>query len=249
MFFKGIIHVHSNYSYDGQHSLAEIARHGKERGYQFIGMSEHSDTLDQERVAEYVEECKKVSGPDLLVIPGIEFTCENNLHLVGLGVRCYLDAKDPIKVAHFIREQNKVSFIAHPVRYGYQLPPHLAEVVDGIEVWNAGYDSRFVPNDVSLKLLKEIRRNNRSILAFGGQDLHRLTDHWYVEMTVSCKELTEEAILQAFRNGNATLSNPCFRIDSKNETGWLRRTQIGAVRKTYWFMRGIRDYLKSKIKR
>ena len=84
---KGIIHVHSNYSYDGQHSIDEIAQFGRKRGYSFIGMTEHSDTLDEEKVALYVEECRRVSSPDCLIIPGIEFSCDNNLHLIGLGVR------------------------------------------------------------------------------------------------------------------------------------------------------------------
>ena len=41
----GIIHIHSNLSYDGRQSLEEIALFARKRGYCFVGMTEHSDTF------------------------------------------------------------------------------------------------------------------------------------------------------------------------------------------------------------
>lgn len=40
---KGILHNHSTYS-DGKHSLAEMAAYGKELGYEYVGISDHSQT-------------------------------------------------------------------------------------------------------------------------------------------------------------------------------------------------------------
>src|SRR5438128_5838222 len=155
---KGIIHVHSNYSYDGEHSLAEIAQHGITRGYGFIGMSDHSDTFDSQKMADYVKECERVSHPTCVIIPGIEFRCENNLHLVGLGMGHYTSEKDPIKVTECIHAEGGIAIVAHPGRYRYQIPASLVGAVDGIEVWNASHDGRFAPNERSLNLLKELRR-------------------------------------------------------------------------------------------
>lgn len=239
---KGIIHVHSSYSYDGQHSLEEIAQYGVKRGYSFIGMSEHSDTLNRERMAKYVKDCQAVSTSSCLVIPGIEFTCENNLHLVGLGVREYTDTKDPIKVTRFIHQQRGIAIVAHPIRYRYQIPQNLAGAVDGIEVWNAAYDGRFVPNDRSLNLLKDFRNHNRPSYAFGAQDLHQITDHSHVQITVSCDDLKEDTILKALKEGNFKISNPYFAIDSRCEPGWPKLVQIYVARRMYYLAKWIRDH-------
>lgn len=238
-----MIHVHSIYSYDGKHSLEEIAQYGVKRGYSFMCMSEHSDTLNEEIMVKYVKECQIVSTPDCLIIPGIEFTCENDLHLIGLGVQHFTESKVPLEVAEFIHQQGGVSIVAHPSRYNYQIPLDLAGIVNGIEVWNAAYDGRFVPNDKSLNLIKEIRKGNGSILAFGGQELHRISDRWSIETTAFCNELCKDAIIYSFKQGDFTISNPYFKLYSLNELGWLKMIQIRTVRKMYYIAKIIRDYM------
>lgn len=242
---KGIIHVHSNYSYDGRNSVQEITQYAKNQGYSFICMSEHSDTLNEEKMAQYVQECQRVSSPDCLVVPGIEFTSENNFHLVGLGVQHYTDTKDPIRVAEFIHQQGGIAIIAHPIRYNYQIPKQLVHLVDGIEVWNGVYDGRFVPNDRSLELLREMRRENKSLLAFGAVDLHRITHHVKVTITLSCNELKKDTLLYALKEENSIISNgnPYFTLDSKYEPRWLDLVQIRLARRMYLFAKMIGDLL------
>ena len=244
--FKGIIHVHSDFSYDGQHSLKEIAVFAKKRGYHFVGMSEHSDTFNEEKMAEYLKECQKVSSPDCLIIPGIEFTCDQNLHLIGLGVENYIDSKDPFVVARHIHEQNGVTIIAHPSRSDYQLPINLASAVDGIEVWSVAYDGRFVPNNHSLNLIKKMRKENVSIIAFGGQDLHRIMDNCNVEITVSGNGGSRLTILHALKEGHFTVSNFYFRLDSRNELSRLELIQIYLGRQIYTLTKIIRNQLFPK---
>ena len=64
--FKGIIPVHSNYSYDGRHTTGEIAAFARARGFAFIAMSEHSDTLDSEKV----KRLREASQEALSIYPG-----------------------------------------------------------------------------------------------------------------------------------------------------------------------------------
>jgi len=241
---KGLIHVHSNYSYDGQHSIHEIAQLGRERGYSFIGMTEHSDTLDKEKVALYVEECRKVSSPECLIIPGIEFSCDNNLHLIGLGVRHYTDSKNPLEVSAFIQQEGGVAIIAHPKRYNYHIPSELAAALDGIEVWNACYDGRFVPNDRSLNLLKNFRKRKGSLLAFGGQDLHRITNHSHVQVGVTCEGSGDTAILTALKKGTFIISNCYFRVTAQSDPGCLKTAHIVTARRTYELAKGMRDLVR-----
>jgi hypothetical protein len=240
--YKGIIHVHSNYSYDGEHSLKEIVQYAKNRSYSFIGMSEHSDTLDKDKMSKYVEECKAVSTADCLIIPGVEFTCENNIHIIGIGVQQITYTKEPLEIAEFINQQNGISIIAHPSRYNYQIPTDLNYAVTGIEVWNAAYDGRFVPNYYSLNLVKKIRKRKDSILAFGGQELHRIQNHFNVETTIYCNKLSKDTMLQALKKGDFTISNPYFQLDPINEIKWLKLLQIYIIRKIYYIAKQIKRF-------
>ena len=243
---KGIIHIHSNCSYDGKHSLEEIAQHGIKRGYSFIGMTEHSDTLNEERMVEYVKECQNVSSQDCLIFPGIEFTCENDLHLIGLGVRHYTEKKGPLEVAKFIRQQDGIAIIAHPFRNNYRLHSNLFSIVDGIEVWNTAYDGRFVPNIHSLILLRNLRKNGYSILGFGGQDLHQIRDHMSVEVSLSIENLTEKSLFLALKGGHYRISNSHLSVSPGGDTNLLRLVQIGLARKIYELALQIRNKFKKE---
>ncbi len=243
MIFKGIIHAHSNFSYDGQHSLEEIAKFAKKRGYSFVGMTEHSDTFDKDKMSDYVKKCRSVSDLEFILIPGIEFTCERNLHLLGLGIEHFTDSKDPISVAKFVKAQGGLAIVAHPSRYDYKIPVGLEGEINGIEVWNAGYDGRFFPNDCSLNLLKDFRSHSKKILAFGGQDLHQITDHSHVQLVVSYERLGKGEILDALKQGKFMISNPYLELDPRGEPGWLKLAQIIIGRRIYHLAKGIRDRL------
>lgn len=240
MIVKGILHVHSNFSYDGRHSLKEIALFAKKHGYDFIGMSDHSDTYDQSKMSDLVKECRNLSTPEFLLIPGIEFTCKNNLHLLGFGIEQFTDLNDPILVAKFIKAQGGVPVVAHPIRYQYAIPAGLENGIDGIEIWNAGYDGRFVPNDRSIALWQVLRKQNRSLRAFGGQDLHQFQEDSHVKITLSCNGLSREEILTSLREGDFTTSNSYFRIQS-SQVGWFKRQSIFWARRAYLKTKALRD--------
>lgn len=239
---KGILHVHSRFSYDGKNTLEEIARHAIARGYSFVGMAEHSDTLNQEIMSTYVKSCAEVSSSSLLIIPGIEFTCDNKLHLIGLGVRHYTDIKNPMDLARFIRQEGKLSIVAHPARYKYQIPSGLGDLIDGIEVWNAGYDGRFVPNSNSLRLWDRLRCSNGDLLAFGGQDLHRISNHIHIEISLFCDSLSEENIFAALKRGKFSISNPYFKLKPDERYAWYALLRIQLGRAMYRIARLVRNW-------
>lgn len=236
----GILHVHSKLSYDGQNTLAEIAFLAKRRSYQFVGMSEHSDTFDQHKMAHLVDECRRLSDSSFLMIPGLEFTCDNHLHLLALGIEHYTDATNPALVAHFVRAQGGLAILSHPGRYGYRIPEGLEMMLDGIEVWNAAYDGRFVPNDHSIRLWKALRARNHSLRAFGTQDLHTIRDHRHVRVSVRGDQLNRDTILKRLRDGDFVISNSYVRLRSGSLPGWMKLNAIRAGRRAYLTARAIR---------
>src|ERR671918_2188878 len=102
---RGMLHVHSTFSYDGHHSLEEIVQYARERNIRFLAMSEHSDGLDQPTFDRYVQECARQTTSDCLVIPGVEFSCEGDLHILGFGLRRLTGERDPVRVSTFVRAQ------------------------------------------------------------------------------------------------------------------------------------------------
>ena len=248
---SGIIHVHSTLSYDGEHTLAQLASFARERGYNFIGMTEHSDTFDDAKMKVLVDECERLSNDQFLLIAGIEFSCHDNLHLIGLGIRDFTDVKDPITVARFIRAQGGVAIVSHPSRYGYEIPRPLIGEIDGIEVWNASNDSRFVPDWKVIDLWRGWKWHYRSLAAFGGQDLHRITPQTHVRLILNGDdgELTTKRVLARLRAGNFIVSNHYLRLGGDRPPGWVRRRAIAGLWRGLSVAKAVRDHVTQRTVR
>jgi hypothetical protein len=198
---RGILHVHSRYSYDGNHSLQEIAQAAREAALSFVCITEHSDTLDSRQVSDLVTECESLSSADFVMIPGIEFTCRDSLHLLGIGVRSYDPSPDSVYLSRFIREGGGVSVLAHPMRKAYRIPEGLLDAVDGIEIWNCNYDGSVVPNARAIDLYVRARSTHPSLVAFVGCDLHRLANIRKMAAQGRVPSLDRDSILNALRAG------------------------------------------------
>jgi predicted metal-dependent phosphoesterase TrpH len=244
--FRGIIHIHSKFSYDGQHSLEQIAQFGREHGYSFLGITEHSDSFDKTNMSQLTNTCYSLSSAHLLIIPGIEFTCKDNMHILGLGIQNYIESNECTEIIHFIHQQNGIAIIAHPSRYNYRIPSELARKANGIEVWNVAYDGRFIPNAKSLYLFKNLSRINSSLLAFGGNDLHTITNRRKVETILFSEQLDREEIIHALREGNFKISNSYFSLDSRT-IQWLSLSQIYVLRHLYILAKNIREHMRPRV--
>jgi hypothetical protein len=220
----GVLHVHSTLSYDGQHPLSELAEAARRHGYSFVAVTEHSDTLDQARLSDLADQCQALSRSDLLLIPGVEHTCDGNLHLLAFGMRRFTSERRPIAVAQQVGEAGGIPVLAHPIRYAYSVSEELAPWLAGIEVWNAGYDGRFVPNPWSFRLLETFRRRNPALSAFCGQDIHQTRNFCDVRVVVDEDQLEEQAILNALRTGRFAIQGGPFRVTARAELS--KRTML-----------------------
>ena len=75
------LHVHTNYSRDGQSTVEEILKAAKAKGLDGVAITDHNTTAG----ARYaLEVCDRVA-PGLLVIPGEEISTRSG-HLIVLGI-------------------------------------------------------------------------------------------------------------------------------------------------------------------
>ncbi|MCX7599397.1 MAG: hypothetical protein N2512_11130 [Armatimonadetes bacterium] len=81
---KVLIGARSGYS-SGEGTIAEWAQAARATGYSILVMTEELADFKAERWPDYVAECKRASGPDLVVMPGLEITdaYDNRMLLFG----------------------------------------------------------------------------------------------------------------------------------------------------------------------
>ncbi|MGD8397046.1 MAG: hypothetical protein PVF43_16375, partial [Candidatus Eiseniibacteriota bacterium] len=202
---RGVIHVHSTISYDGQQTVAELAAYFRARGFDFVCLAEHSDGLTAADGERLVEEARRHSDERLTLVPGIEFSCRRRLHLLGLGVVALVDSEDPLVVADHVRAHDGVAIVAHPLAYGTDYPEALAERIDGLEVWNITKDGWFGPGAGPLALWRAWRCRNSRLRGFGALDLHVFGSPTGLAVEIEAEGRDARAILDGLRRGPLTL--------------------------------------------
>jgi len=90
---RGDLHVHSNYS-DGSSSIEKIAKTAKDLGYQYIAVTDHSQSLkiarglDKKEVYRKIEEVKKINKK----LKGIRVLCGTEVDILSDGALDYPDS-------------------------------------------------------------------------------------------------------------------------------------------------------------
>lgn len=170
----GIIHVHSNYSHDGLDPLERLREFALEREISFIGMTDHAEDFDPARYLEFKEHCQSLSDARLAIIAGLEYRFAGypGLHLLALGLSRMIDPATPEQFCQLVRDSARFTIAAHPVLPQYQIPPGVADSIDAIEVWNAAYNTRWLPDVDAVRLYQRLARNRPDIVATAGLDQH-----------------------------------------------------------------------------
>lgn len=145
---QGVIHSHTTYS-DGIHSLRQMAEAAKEKGYSYIGITDHSQTafyangLKPDRLLQQIDEIDKLNAAftDFRILKGIESDILNDgrldyeqdildkLDFVVASVHANLKMDEAKATARIIKaiEHPATSILGHPTgrlllsRKGYPL--------------------------------------------------------------------------------------------------------------------------------
>jgi len=197
---KGVLHVHSTYS-DGERSLAELRELFIQQGCSFVMMSDHADSLDAARVREYVSACHALSDAKFLFVPGLEFSCDRRMHVLGYGVTSLSASTNPQEVFTHIERERGVAVIAHPQDSAFSWIESFETLPMGIEVWNTKYDGQYAPRGRTFRLLQRLQPRRPGMLAFYGLDYHWVTQFRELYTVLHIDNLDPQEIIAALRNG------------------------------------------------
>ena len=187
------LHVHTNYSKDGESSVEEIIRAAEVAGLDAIAITDH-DSVDGAKKALACE-------TSVLVIPGIEVTTKQG-HLLVLGVTeiipAGLDVETTVAIA---RRMGALLILPHPYhiwRHGVARRRKAGMmVVDAVESFN----SRYIVGSANRKAERIALKLGKPCV--GGSDAHNARFVGFGRTYVDA-EKNVPAILDAIRAGNVT---------------------------------------------
>ena len=135
---KGIIHCHTDLSYDGLVSLADLCSSLQATGFSFVAITEHVKGLTSEQYSDFVTYCKAISTSSFVAIPGLEVRLDDGFEIAAVGISHFIDTTSKEEVIEAIRNQGGYSIWVHPYKRGR---PDLSSIdCDAIEILNGKID-------------------------------------------------------------------------------------------------------------
>lgn len=214
--FKGAIHCHSTYS-DGECSLRELREMFMAQGLDFVCMTDHAEFFDAEKLRDYTRECESLSDDRFRFIAGLEYECEQRMHILGYGITTLAHTVNPQDVIRHIENGGGVSVIAHPMDTMFPWIETFDQLPFGIETWNSKYDGRYAPRSGTFQLLSRLKQRKPEMRAFYGTDFHWKNQFRGLSNLVECETVTRDAVLSAMRRGHYSGVKDGFELPSDGE--------------------------------
>jgi hypothetical protein len=187
------LHVHTNYSKDGESSVDEILQKAEVEGLDAIAITDH-DSVDGAK--------KALTLPStVLVIPGIEVSTKQG-HLLVLGVTEIIPAGlDVVATVNIARRMGALAILPHPYhvwRHGVARRKKASmHIVDAVEVFN----SRYIVGSANQKAARIAKRLGKPCV--GGSDAHNAKFVGFGRTYIDA-EKNVPAILEAIRAGRVS---------------------------------------------
>jgi PHP domain len=232
---EGLFHVHSNYSADGRLSLEELREECRKRKYDFMVVTDHAEDFDSERIKRYLAHCRRLTDRDFIVVPGLEFRLdgEREVHVLVIGSEAFVSEKGQEDILKKVAagESSALVVLAHPSRNGHYIPPYFESRINGVEIWNAAYDSRYLPDYRAVRLFHDLKKRNKCLLGFGGLDLHDGSGFRDLKLRMTHPCATEPELLAHLKAGRFTISGPHTTINSIPDWGFAKMVLLNIGRK------------------
>jgi hypothetical protein len=220
--YKGQFHCHSTES-DGGLSPEKVVSYYRTRGYDFLGLSDHSVMTDTTRF----------SSPDFLTLGAEELS---HPHMVGLGLRETIeDGLDFQGQVDAVRAQGALPCLVHPHWMG--LHPEDVAKIDGlwaIEVYN-DVCQELIGKGTASYLWDDLLMRGVRICGVANDDAHLTENHptadkaWTV---VKAEALTHDALLEALSRGACygTRGPQIYRIAVEDDELAVECSAAAAIR-------------------
>jgi len=213
---KGIVHCHSELSYDCKTPIGELRDFLAGQGLQFVALTDHDRDVTAEEFREFAARCLEHSDADFVVIPGIEVRCSDGTEIAGLGVPDLPERGTPEHVVQQIRELGGYTIWVHPRKRKRPIVTCLE--CDAVEVLNGKLDGTLAPDLSLVRLVRKERVGGRVVHAIFGLDMHDELQPRSVWIECDASKLGPEAIIDSFRLGRFV-----------NRTRWGRVNSDGAM--------------------
>ena len=229
----GIVHLHSDYSSDGFDTLELLRDVAIRRRIGFVCLTDHAEDLDAPLFRSYQAHCRKLSDDAVRMIPGLEFRFDGyrGLHLLALGLREWVEPDTPEAFLRDAAPKAGFTIMAHPVYPDYQAPDCVLNGIDAIEVWNASYNTRYLPDPRAIAMVRQGRRRRPELLGTAGLDQHDARNDR--EVRVVLDHGAEDDPLAALRAGRFTNVGRTMRFRPQLEWGPLRMLGLSLVRSAF----------------
>lgn len=193
-------HIHSNWSYDGQWTLPELARAFSRRGYRILMVADHDRGFTEARRRQHRDACAQASSESILLIPGIEYSdAQNTVHVLVWGSVPFLgEGLSTLELLKAARAAGGLAVLAHPSRrQAWRVfDPAWSEYLLGIEVWNRKADG-WAPSTAAQRLLE-----GTSLIPFVSLDFHAKNQMFPLSMALEISStISEASILECLRGG------------------------------------------------
>jgi hypothetical protein len=238
---KGAAHIHSSVSHDGVMSLEELSLFFKRKKFDFVLITEHAENVSDGNMDKLIGECRRLSSPEFLIIPGLEFRCRDELHILGFGINRTLESDDPQKVIRHISQQGGVAVLTHPTRKKYCLDGTWVDGLDGVEIWNSAHDGKFLPQVEPIRMFEKLAVNNPHLKPFVGMDLHFEKNYYDLALRIKEKGLETGQILRRLKRGDFTIRSTFFKMRPRVRIGRASVLIIFVFRKLLNLARKLRD--------
>jgi hypothetical protein len=214
-----MIHAHTRWSYDAFLTPGDLGTRAARRGFGAVLVSDHAETLDRERYARLVEECRAVR--DVMMLPGVERSFDGH-HVCAFGLPEWVDGDDPATWAAAVRAAGGLVSCAHPIRYRHEIPPPILAAADLVEVWNAHrrYNGSMAPDPRSWALL------GPGQVAIASQDVHRPRDMSGVGVEIADVS-SPQGVIEEIRTGRLRLVGPLMSVS--HPPRGIRATALNAL--------------------
>jgi hypothetical protein len=245
---RGIVHCHSDLSYDCRTRLDDLCATLRREGFHFVALTEHAHGITPAAYADYVARCQALSDTAFVAIPGLEVRCIGGMEIAGIGLTQLVAPGLPEEVTEQVRALGGYAIWVHPWKRLYGVPGFVE--CDAVEVLNGKVDGTLAPPLSQVRVVRRRRSAGAAFHAIFGLDLHDLAIHprlAWVECSV--QEVTAKAIVSALRVGAFRNRVRLGEVTSSGEITLPDVWRLGLVRTAYVSWNGILDRVPESWRR